>query len=732
MYISLDIETTGFDPEIDDIIEIGAIKFDDSGKILDKFQTLIKTDKQIPEIVVHLTNIKNHHLKNSPNLKDIKNDFIKFIGKSPIIGHHIEFDTNFLKTKGFEFKNKEYDTLPLSSSIFRNFSSYSLEALCKIFKIKHENSHRALDDAIASMKLFLIIKKEFQLLPADLIKEIQKISKKSPSSLKDFFKGLKAEDSKHFIPIIDNTNRSQITFKKIQDDTRLNPFTLVETNNEYFEILNTIEKKQKGLISIPKYIFDEIIKNKDLKANKIDIFSNYISEKRFSALLKNKEFNKYELQAIIKVLIWKHFTKTQLLSELVLFGEEKNILKQIKDLSKNNKKEINESDLTICSHEYLILNKKKLENLTIFDIESLNNYIKKHNNTFLTLNECLAPIKNLESDYPKDKTLKLLTEKITILFGLIGIFKEKHSEKDFEISQRASNTKEWSQIKDNIKNLIIISAGLEKIATNKTKEELLEWKNILKQLDDFFNKNTKHAKAITTNHIGQPLIRTFKTSNKEDLEKIYSQFKKVTIIDNSIDLNDNGQYGIKTYHMPENCKFIKYKKENKIKLTFSNNRLNSILIKNNFKNIAIIVSAKETLKRLTIQLSKNIKDKAIISQATGSLGKMIELFKSYETDKILILTPNAWLKFPISNKIDKIVIEKIPFTPLMDQELKIQRKLYKNPFLELQLPKAALKLKQLINKASGEYTEIIILDKRLSEQKYSKFLIDVLSDSPKK
>jgi len=47
IYVSLDLETTGLDPEHDRIIEVGALRFR-GDRVLDEFQTLVNPNTHIP------------------------------------------------------------------------------------------------------------------------------------------------------------------------------------------------------------------------------------------------------------------------------------------------------------------------------------------------------------------------------------------------------------------------------------------------------------------------------------------------------------------------------------------------------------------------------------------------------------------------------------------------------------------------------------------------------------
>lgn len=185
MFISLDLETTGFDPTKDKIIEFGAIKFNEQGETLSTLQFLCNPGFTLPQIITHITKITDEDLKNTELFEARKEEVKNFIGDLPIIGHNIQFDINFLKSNELEITNPEYDTQQLSSIILPNMPSYSLEILSKALNLTHAEKHRALDDAIAAMELFLKLIKEFQKLPPELLKKIQTLVQKSNWPLKN-------------------------------------------------------------------------------------------------------------------------------------------------------------------------------------------------------------------------------------------------------------------------------------------------------------------------------------------------------------------------------------------------------------------------------------------------------------------------------------------------------------------------------------------------------------------
>jgi DNA polymerase-3 subunit epsilon/ATP-dependent DNA helicase DinG len=97
--ISLDLETTGLDPQRDAIIEIGVVRFQGS-RIQGTWEQLINPGRPVPPFVSQLTGINDTMLANAPRFRNVMLELESFVGDSPIIGHNIGFDLSFLRKKG--------------------------------------------------------------------------------------------------------------------------------------------------------------------------------------------------------------------------------------------------------------------------------------------------------------------------------------------------------------------------------------------------------------------------------------------------------------------------------------------------------------------------------------------------------------------------------------------------------------------------------------------------------
>lgn len=159
-YVVFDIETTGFSPFRDKIIEIAGIKIKNK-KIVDHFHCLVNPEILITKNIEKLTNITNDQLKQAANISDILPQFLKFIANHCLVAHNASFDMGFL-IENIKKLNIDLpifpviDTLTLAQNYFGHIVKYfSLKRLAPKFKVKLDTHHRAQNDAKATAEIFI-------------------------------------------------------------------------------------------------------------------------------------------------------------------------------------------------------------------------------------------------------------------------------------------------------------------------------------------------------------------------------------------------------------------------------------------------------------------------------------------------------------------------------------------------------------------------------------------------
>lgn len=174
--IALDIETTGLDPKKNAIIEIGLAKYDGK-EIINTWESLINPAQPVPDAITQLTGITNEDVRKAPPISAVIQNVSDFIGDLPIIGHNISFDISFISNHINLSQNSAIDTFELTSVLMPSATRYSLVSLVEELQIEVPSHHRALDDAVASLKVFLEMLKKADTLPVHLIAEIVQSAK---------------------------------------------------------------------------------------------------------------------------------------------------------------------------------------------------------------------------------------------------------------------------------------------------------------------------------------------------------------------------------------------------------------------------------------------------------------------------------------------------------------------------------------------------------------------------
>lgn len=155
-YISLDLETTGLNPRLDRIIEIGALKVE-NGEIADTFCSFVNPGRRLEERIRDLTGIRDEDVESAPYIEEVLPELFRFLEDLPLLGHSVLFDFSFLKKAAVDlripFERNAADTLKIARKYLKELEHRSLDYLCEHYKIPHR-AHRALEDAKATHILY--------------------------------------------------------------------------------------------------------------------------------------------------------------------------------------------------------------------------------------------------------------------------------------------------------------------------------------------------------------------------------------------------------------------------------------------------------------------------------------------------------------------------------------------------------------------------------------------------
>ena len=157
-FVVFDIETTGFSPVENRIIEIGAVKVE-NGKITDRFSEFVNPEVPIPFRIEQLTSISDAMVMKAETIEKILPRFLAFCEGAVLVAHNAAFDVSFIEENcdrlGFAHDFTSVDTVALARVLLPGISKYKLDNVAKALNVSLGHHHRAVDDAACTADIFL-------------------------------------------------------------------------------------------------------------------------------------------------------------------------------------------------------------------------------------------------------------------------------------------------------------------------------------------------------------------------------------------------------------------------------------------------------------------------------------------------------------------------------------------------------------------------------------------------
>lgn len=159
-FVVTDVETTGSDPKMHRITEIGCVSVL-NGVIIEKYTTLSNPHQSIPEFIQNMTGITDAMVRRAPDfINAIPTISALFKNRDTIfVAHNSEFDYRFVKAsferEGVIFESEKLCTLKLARKLLPTEIKKNVGSLANFFGIPIISRHRALDDAEATAYILL-------------------------------------------------------------------------------------------------------------------------------------------------------------------------------------------------------------------------------------------------------------------------------------------------------------------------------------------------------------------------------------------------------------------------------------------------------------------------------------------------------------------------------------------------------------------------------------------------
>ena len=161
-FVVVDLETTGGRASgdggnVDAITEIGAVKVR-GGAVLGELATLVDPGRSIPPQIVELTGITSAMVHDAPKIETVLPAFLEFARGAVLVAHNAGFDIGFLRAAAERCqiawpRPPVLCTVRLARRVLTRDEAPSvrLSALARLFGAATTPTHRALDDARATV-----------------------------------------------------------------------------------------------------------------------------------------------------------------------------------------------------------------------------------------------------------------------------------------------------------------------------------------------------------------------------------------------------------------------------------------------------------------------------------------------------------------------------------------------------------------------------------------------------
>lgn len=170
-FCAFDFETTGFG-KADRVLEVAAVRFNERGEILARYETLINPERDISNSDIH--GVTASLIKDAPRFSEIAGDLSEIFQGAILLAHNASFDMRFLR--------QEFGRIPLEVPEFPFICSMKfvgglddrpprlrLGDCCSYYDIEYRNAHSAAADVEATVELFLCCKEASRLEGARLL-----------------------------------------------------------------------------------------------------------------------------------------------------------------------------------------------------------------------------------------------------------------------------------------------------------------------------------------------------------------------------------------------------------------------------------------------------------------------------------------------------------------------------------------------------------------------------------
>jgi len=165
-FVCFDCETTGLNPQKDEIISIGAIIIKNN-RILQskKFERFVQTKNSLTEESIKIHHIRECDIEDGLDIDCVMDEFLDFVGNRPLVGYYLEFDcamvNKYIKPKlGIKLPNKQIEVSELYfNQMIKKYPGGNIDlrfdSIMDRLGLPRLGKHDAINDVIMTAMIFL-------------------------------------------------------------------------------------------------------------------------------------------------------------------------------------------------------------------------------------------------------------------------------------------------------------------------------------------------------------------------------------------------------------------------------------------------------------------------------------------------------------------------------------------------------------------------------------------------
>lgn len=168
--VSLDCETTGFDPWVDEIVSIAAIPIR-GPRILtsEAYRALIRPTAAMNARSIRVHQLREKDVQGGRQMREVLPELLHFIGHRPLVGYWIDFDVRMLDKYLIDWLNihlpnrrfdvsalyydRKYGNAPPGTRV-----DLSLAAIRRDLDLPLLPQHDAFNDALSAAQMYVVLK----------------------------------------------------------------------------------------------------------------------------------------------------------------------------------------------------------------------------------------------------------------------------------------------------------------------------------------------------------------------------------------------------------------------------------------------------------------------------------------------------------------------------------------------------------------------------------------------